>query len=170
MTVDAETARRWIHAAQDPAIVADLELLFGTVADEIARRGPACWASGRCCNFDRSGHLLYVTGLEAAYALARPSLATCQDPRTLSLPQVASARAVGGCPFQSANLCTIHATKPLACRVYFCDRAAQEWQQQLSERTLGGLRALHATHAVPYRYAEWRALLESIIRVRTLGG
>ncbi|MBM4107914.1 MAG: hypothetical protein FJ255_03745 [Phycisphaerae bacterium] len=164
MRDDPTIIRRWFEAAQAPAVVADLERLFAAVADEVERRGPACWASGRCCNFERAGHRLYVTGLEAAYALARPP--PTPAPRALSLPQVEAARAAGGCPFQAANLCTIHATKPLTCRIYFCDRSATAWQQDLSERMLAPLRTLHDTHAVPYRYAEWRSLLEAILRTR----
>jgi Fe-S-cluster containining protein len=72
---------------------------------------------------------------------------------------IAAARVRGGCPFHINNLCSIHTIKPLACRVYFCDRSAQEWQQELLERLITDLRALHDRHAVPYRYMEWRTAL-----------
>jgi hypothetical protein len=66
-----DTARQWIANARDAGVSARLEAIYAGVAREIEARAPACWASGRCCNFDKAGHLLYVTGLEAAYTLVR---------------------------------------------------------------------------------------------------
>jgi Fe-S-cluster containining protein len=72
---------------------------------------------------------------------------------------VDEALARGGCPFQVRNLCGVHESKPLGCRVYFCDASAEKWQQDLSERLLGDLRAIHDRHGVEYRYGEWRVML-----------
>ena len=159
---EIQRAREWLHAAAHPAIVQDLERIFSATAEEISRRGPACWASGRCCNFERTGHLLYVTGLEAAYAVLRL-------PSPLSTESVEAARAAGNCPLQSGHLCGVHLIRPLGCRVYFCDRSAQEWQQGLYERQLAELRGLHDRHGVEYRYAEWRNLLD-LVASATQGG
>ncbi len=173
-----ELPRRWLVAARDPAIASDLESIYADTARAIAERAPACWASGRCCNFDRAGHRLYVTGLETAYCVARldgspahgaapagrGADGSARDPgRVLSLATLASARAAGGCPFQRENLCRVHAIKPLACRVYFCDRSAQHWQHELSERMHERVRGLHERHGVEYRYAEWRDLLAQFL-------
>ncbi len=154
---DRELVREWLAAiAREPVSLA-IESIYARASVEIAARGPSCWASGRCCNFARTGHRLYVTGLEAAYAISRST-------RTLSPGDIDAARDRGGCPFQERNLCGIHSIKPLGCRVYFCDRSAQVWQQELSERLLGELRDLHERHAVEYRYAEWRAMLDMFAR------
>lgn len=150
----------WLRAALDPSIARDLEQIYAATADEIARRGPACWASGRCCNFERTGHLLYVTGLEAAYTVARL-------PRPLAAGAVDAARESGNCPLQSGHLCGVHTIRPLGCRVYFCDRSAQEWQQALYERQLAKTRELHDRRAVEYRYAEWRELLDLLVQARS---
>jgi Fe-S-cluster containining protein len=149
----------WLSAARDPRIAAELEAIYADLAAEVAARGPACWASGRCCNFERTGHRLYVTGLEAAYTVAR--LNESHPPLTeLSL---AEAMNRGGCPFQVRNLCGVHAIKPLGCRVYFCDRSSQQWQQTLAERLHRRVRELHDRHGIPYRYAEWRSLLAEVL-------
>jgi Fe-S-cluster containining protein len=58
-------------AARDPRVASALEAIYASVASEIATRGPACWASGRCCNFRKAGHDLFVTLLEAAYCVQR---------------------------------------------------------------------------------------------------
>src|SRR5262249_48817981 len=75
-------------------------------------------------------------------------------PVALTADSLSVALARGGCPFQLANLCGVHAIKPLGCRVYFCDRSAQRWQQELSESMLAQIRATHARHAIAYRCAE----------------
>lgn len=145
-------AQTWLEAVARPPIADALEAVYTIAADQITARGPACWASGRCCNFEKTGHRLYVSGLEAAYAVSRLGAA-------VSAEEVASSLVRGDCPFLRENLCGIHAIKPLGCRVYFCDRGAEAWQGDLSERCLRLIREIHDRHAVPYRYGEWRAML-----------
>lgn len=146
-----------VRAGSDGEIARELEGIYGAVAGAITVRGPVCWASGACCNFEGAGHRLYVTGLEAAYALAHMESQKRPTPGA-----IADARARGGCPFQIANLCGIHTIKPLGCRVYFCDRTAQQWQQDLCEGALAKIRELHERRAIPYVYAEWRSVLEAL--------
>ena len=134
------------------AIALELETIFERTSSAIEARGPACWASGRCCNFAATGHRLYVTGLEVAYAVNKGA--------ALSAAAVAEARTRGGCPFQVQTLCGIHAIKPLGCRVYFCDRTSHEWQNELYEKMLTGIRSLHDRWDIEYRYGEWRDMLE----------
>jgi len=76
------------------------------------------------------------------------------------LPLLTPAQSLDACPFQVDKLCTVHAIRPMGCRVYFCDRTAQGWQHELSEQLLGEIRALHDTRTIEYRYAEWRWLLD----------
>lgn len=218
MQREGELARSWCAAARDPQISGELELVYARAAREIESRGPACWASGRCCNFEAAGHRLYVTGLEAAYTVVHLESVSAQDRsdrppdssragsgsdrtpvsvragsgsdrtpdtpgratsgdhveraapyarpgnpslplRALTMQDIDVARARGGCPFQQSNLCSVHTIKPLGCRVYFCDRSAQEWQRSLSEAALADIRAIHDAHAIEYRYGEWREML-----------
>ena len=89
---------------------ARLEAIYADAARAVAERAPACWASGRCCNFDAFGHRLYTTGLEAAYCVDRWNQ---RETTPLTVDQVQTAVARGGCPFQRANLCNAHDIKPL---------------------------------------------------------
>ena len=159
---DDERARAaaWTAAAAQARVRAALESIYTDVAAAIESRGPACWASGRCCNFEKAGHRLYVTGLEAAYTVV--GLRQGTGP-ALTRASLDAALARGGCPFQVDNLCGVHVIKPLACRVYFCDRSAQDWQRELSERMHERVRAVHGEHAIEYRYAEWRSLLSMFV-------
>lgn len=160
--IPSALAQSWLDASRRDDVALALESVYADAAGAIAARGPSCWASGRCCNFKAAGHLLYVTGLEAAYTLVRlppPAVVPPQpEPVKLALP-LQQARDRGGCPFQSANLCGVHAIKPLGCRVYFCDRSAQEWQNLLSERLLADVRAIHDRFGIEYRYGEWLNML-----------
>lgn len=152
-------ARHWLECAGDhPAAVA-LEGVYARAAREIEARGPSCWASGRCCHFARAGHRLYVTGLEAAYCVRRASVCGHAGESGLRL---AVGWAGDDCPFlegPARTRCGVHAVKPLGCRLFFCDRSAQDWQRDLHEAMLREVRAIHDEHAVTYRYAEWRGLL-----------
>jgi len=147
-----ELGEEWLKAVRRPEVSAGLEAVYACIADAVELRGPACWASGRCCNFKEAGHLLYVTGLEAAYHVDRLGV-------PVTRAEVDGAVERGDCPFLQGNLCGAHLVKPLGCRVYFCDRTAQVWQEELSERGLAMIRRLHDEHGIEYRYGEWRAML-----------
>ena len=142
----------WIDAACNPQVATGLEAIYLMISEQIEARGPACWASGRCCNFAKTGHRLYATGLETAFLVHRLE-------RPVRAREIDQAEARGDCPFLSANLCTVHGIKPVGCRVYFCDARAQDWQEELSERALAMVRALHERHGIEYRYGEWRSML-----------
>ncbi len=148
----AALARAWSAAAWAPALDAGLRALYEEAAQEVALRRPLCLASGQCCRFEAHGHRLYVTGLEAAWCLR--GLGRAPTPAEL-----AGAHARGDCPFLDGARCGAHPWRPLGCRAYYCDGAAQGWQQELSERLLARVRALHDAHEVPYRYGEWRQML-----------
>lgn len=163
-----ELAQHWLQSVAIEGVAGAMEALYAEASSAIAQRGPVCWASGRCCNFEAHGHRLYVTGLEAAYTLARlPEIAGTRaenfPERSLRPIALAQARSRGGCPFQLANLCGVHAIKPLGCRVYFCDASAQTWQHELSERLLAQVRAIHDQFAIEYRYGEWRDMLQRFV-------
>lgn len=161
----AERWRAWRAFAKDPAVDAAIVSLYRELNDRVTQRGPVCWASGRCCNFDAFGHRLYVTTLEIAWVL--------QNIEGEAVPQVT--HAVGGalpiltklapankhdassCVYQVEGLCSIHRVRPLGCRIFFCQRGTEAWQHDLYEFFLNELRALHERHAIPYCYMEWRA-------------
>jgi Fe-S-cluster containining protein len=150
----------------EPHIAHELESIYTQAAAAIAQRKPVCVASGRCCHFEAHGHRLYVTGLEAAYTVSRATGGLSGEAAparagapTISLPILSAARQAGTCPYLSGTLCTVHEIKPLACRTYYCDPTAQQWQQDLTERLIAQLRALHDRHNLEYRYGEWRDML-----------
>ncbi len=166
--MDAEEAglwRRWRSAAAEPAVDAGLRAIHDEMAQRILQRGPICWTSGRCCNFDAFGHRLYVTGLEVAWTLNRLG-APGEGASGLSLPVISTPAVTpdaidlrGPCPFQVEKRCTVHAIRPLGCRVFFCQEGTQDWQHAVYEELQGRLQTLHDQQSVPYRYMEWRGAL-----------
>lgn len=140
----------WRDAAARPAIADAIAALYRELDAAVQARGPTCWLSGRCCNFDAFGHRLYVTGLEIAWLLRQRPL---------------DAHAAGsGCPFQQARLCGVHAIRPMGCRIFFCQEGTAGWQHEFYESFLARLRGLHDDHAIDYRYMEWRAGLADAAR------
>lgn len=164
--MDRQLAESWVAAVERPEVARELEGIYAKASAAIAERKPVCVQSGRCCHFEAYGHRLYVTGVEAAYTVSRVGKSTTDaaEPATvvapISLPVIGAARARGDCPYLEGNLCTVHGIKPLACRTYFCDATAQEWQRELLERLLGEIKSLHERHGIAYRYGEWRSMLE----------
>lgn len=146
--------RAWQDAAKRDAIDAAIRSLYADLAAAVAERRPVCNASGRCCKFEAYGHRLYVTGLEIAWFLNSLKASDSHASRDIPLQQAASSP---NCPYQINGLCSTHTIRPLGCRVFFCEEGTEAWQQDTTELFLDRLKALHAEHALPYSYMEWRA-------------
>ncbi len=143
---DPDRLRQIVTAAAARAdVAAAVAAVYADVTAAVDARRPACAASGKCCHFDAYGHDLFVTTLELA--------AFVRQLRAVPVPNP------GGCPFQVGRLCGVHAIRPFGCRLFYCDPAAQQWQQDLYERLHADLRRLHESLGVEYFYVEWRRAL-----------
>ena len=125
-------------AAAFPALAA----LYARLDAELAARNPRCELSGRCCDFPRSGHRLYASGLEADFAVAAAGGVVPDAPSGL-------------CPWHVEGRCTQRRGRPLGCRVYFCDPAFADEMPHVYERFHAELRALHELHGLDYEYREF---------------
>lgn len=142
----------WRRAVEQTSVDQAVADLYVRLDEAVAARGPTCWVSGRCCQFDTFGHRLYVTGLEIAWVLRR------------SLNSITTSAVMDSCVFQTNGLCSIHTIRPMGCRVFFCQQGTQDWQHALYETFLSELRQLHEAHGLPYRYLEWRAGLAEALK------
>ncbi len=133
----------------------------------VTRERPLCLASGGCCNFEAHGHLLYVSGLEAAFTVLRLSALHGIE---VSADQLQASRERGDCPYLQGLFCGAHHERPLGCRIYFCDERAVHWQSELYESTHQGVQRLHERLGLPYRYMEWRAALHCVLSAREAVG
>jgi Fe-S-cluster containining protein len=121
---------------------AGLLALYAELDAEVARLGPVCALSGRCCRFAEWGHTLFVSDPEAALLLD----AAAPPCRPLDLGE--------SCPWQdAAGHCTARDARPLGCRVYFCDPQYQAHAPLVSEVFIGRLKRLVDEHGLTWNYA-----------------
>ena len=131
-----------------PDLVERIDALYADVQRQIDARRPRCDASGKCCQFEKFGHLLFVTTLElAAFDLRRPANQSDDG---------------DGCRYQIDGLCSAHAVRPFGCRVFFCDPTADAWQQEQYEVFHTRLKRMHDELRVAYLYVEWRQGLAAL--------
>ncbi|GAC1473660.1 MAG: hypothetical protein NVSMB9_22690 [Isosphaeraceae bacterium] len=120
----------------------ELHRLYDELDESIARLGPVCQLSGRCCRFEEYGHTLFLSAPEAALLLdeAPSALRVLDEGAT--------------CPWQDfAGRCTARDARPLGCRVYYCDPTHQDNARDLSETFVGRLKRLVESLGLPWRYA-----------------
>jgi hypothetical protein len=122
--------------------------LYREVDAAVARAGPVCVASGRCCRFKEYGHTLFLSGLEADVLLA-------------AAPPYEQPVSPDFCPFQKDNLCTAREPRPLGCRVYYCDPTYQETGNAITEEYLRRLKELADAHGLAWRYAPLHRFLNA---------
>jgi hypothetical protein len=166
-------------AAQRGDVIRAVETLYRELDAEIAARSPTCWNKGECCRFSGYGHRLYVTTLEVAYYLARGgepvgNAAAAAVSHERSLPVLHANHVPSNsndvCPHAYGGRCHARERRPMGCRIFYCDPAAQHWQGPLTEKYLGKLRNLHERFEVPYLYADWMRVLESLDPAPELSG
>jgi Fe-S-cluster containining protein len=119
----------------------ELQVLYQELDEAVARLGPLCALSGRCCRFKEYGHTLFVSSPEVS----------------LLLDGAPPARALDGgesCPWQDARgRCTAREARPLGCRVYFCGSSFHTHAAELSETFIARLKQLADRHDWPWNYA-----------------
>ena len=118
----------------------ELRAVYAALAGELEPFRRHCDSRGVCCNFTHSGHMLYVTNLEAA-EMANSG----QAPRT-------EQAGAGVCPYLNGRLCGVRDHRALGCRIYFCDRTYEEERNALYERFLREIRAIEARHGLAHFY------------------
>jgi Fe-S-cluster containining protein len=135
-------------------ILAEITELYDWIDSQLGK-DPAvagrCDACGACCDFPAYDHRLFVTPPELMYLAAKLDVAALKP-----MPS-------GKCPYQQGQSCTVHEHRFAACRV-FCCRGDSAFQSELSEAVLKRLKAICQQSAVPYRYQDLPAALETFNR------
>jgi Fe-S-cluster containining protein len=119
----------------------ELRALYAELAQALEPFRRHCDSRGTCCNFDFTGHMLYVTGLEAA-EMARAGVT----------PKVEQAQA-GTCPFLDGKLCGIRDYRALGCRIYYCDKTYEEQRNAVYETFLAKVRQIETRYGLEHSYA-----------------
>jgi hypothetical protein len=137
------------RCARDEEFFASLRGVYERVDAAVAAHDAACMGGGACCKFEAFGHRLYVSAGELAMLTESPPPETVRD---------------GHCPYQVGPRCTARRRRPLGCRVFFCDPAAEDWSTTEYERFHAEIRDLHERHNLPYAYVELVAGLRSALQ------
>jgi hypothetical protein len=121
---------------------AELRSIYDEVDAEVARAGPVCELSGRCCRFREYGHTLFLSSSEFSYLVrhAPPTVRPVDSGET--------------CPWQdNLGRCQAREARPLGCRVYFCDPSYQATAPILSERFISRLKKHSEHYNLDWNYA-----------------
>ena len=70
----------------------------------------------------------------------------------------------GGCPFQIDGLCSQRETRPLGCRVYFCDPSFSGAMEAIMEEGIRRLKEITDRHALGWDYASLHTFLNDPAR------
>lgn len=116
----------------------------------VAAAGPRCDASGRCCRFTEYGHTLFISHFEAELLLE-------------SAPAYPRPVSPDGCPFQVGGLCTARESRPLGCRIYFCDPTYQDRMFEITEDSIRRLKAIADEYGTGWHYAPLHHFLNAVV-------
>ncbi|MEZ6192177.1 MAG: hypothetical protein R3C45_12935 [Phycisphaerales bacterium] len=156
MPPDPECWEHWRDAAKRPEVAARLRDALDEIDLRVNASGFTCQQSGRCCKFESFGHRLYMTGLEIAwFKLLAGNPPTPASAGSVALPVIDAKR--DGCPYQVDGMCSVHQSRPFACRVFFCQEGSNDWQSDQYEAFQSAMKNLHEELGLPYRYMEWRS-------------
>jgi hypothetical protein len=140
----------WNAPRLSPAAEAELRSLYEQLDAEVARLGPVCRLSGRCCRFKEHDHTLFVSTAEVQLLLGNAP----KPVRPLDSGET--------CPWQDdRGHCTARESRPLGCRVYYCDPAYEPSAHELSERSIARLKTLANDHGLSWNYAPLHQHLEA---------
>jgi hypothetical protein len=121
---------------------AELRAVYDQIDRQVALLGPVCQLSGRCCRFAEYGHSLFVSTLEIRYLVA-------------GAPQPCRPLDRGDCcPWQDQmGRCTARHSRPLGCRIFYCDPTYHESAHDISERFIAELQKITQRWDLAWNYA-----------------
>jgi len=112
----------------------------------------ACEVCGRCCDFARFDHRLFVTTPELMYLAAKIGAENIKPMPT------------GRCPYNVDGKCTIYEYRFAGCRI-FCCKGDKDFQSRLSESALKKFKSICTEFQVPYRYIALSGALNGFVGV-----
>ncbi len=117
--------------------------------DEQAADDSICKACGKCCDFERYGHRLFITTPELVY------FQRCVEPDK-RIPMEYDV-----CPYMSKGKCTVHQHRFAGCRIFFCGADSAK-QSELSEKAVRQFKEICKENDLPYEYIDLKEALNRI--------
>jgi len=137
---------------QPKNLIQKVDEIYGWLETQLKNRRDltgSCQICGKCCDFEKYDHRLFVTSPEIEYLTAKLGIDKIR-PMTN-----------GRCPYNEKGFCSIHKHRFSGCRIFHC-HSDKEFQSQLTEETLRKLKSLCEEFALPYRYVDLPTALNSL--------
>ena len=153
-----DAAITWItNHINDRILLKEIEKLYDDIEGHLAGLNLNCENCGKCCDFDRFDHRLYVTTLEILYFWNN------LNKQKISFPQdLISDQKFSRCPYQQGQGCLARAFRPSGCRIFFCRDVPSKFQHELMEKCMQRLYVLHDKYEVLYYCADILDWLKNI--------
>ncbi len=111
--------------------------------------GADCQACGKCCDFERFGHRLYLTSPELVY------FEQC-IPVSRLVPMDGEV-----CPYRVDGKCSVYEERFAGCRIFMC-KGDSNYQSMLSEAAVEQFKLLCREHDLPYEYMDLKTALNRL--------
>jgi Fe-S-cluster containining protein len=126
-------------------VVKAITCLWDELQSELDRLTPSCSACGRCCNFEKFGHQLWITNLELAYFKLFKKLEKPGSKKS--------------CPYlDTEGHCTAREARTLGCRAFYCSSDSIE-TEELYEKYLNRLMKIAKENGIEIAYGEFLSTL-----------
>ena len=135
----------------NPRLTAKIAEIYNRLDSKIRGKlqsAQKCSSCGKCCNFAKFDHHLFITTPEMMYLAAKLSPENIK-PMTTAI-----------CPYNSNGECTIYQHRFAGCRIFHCTANA-DFQSKLTESTLKELKSVCADFQIPYRYTKLATALNN---------
>jgi len=123
----------------DSRLLQAVESIYNWLETKNLQSAALCKACGRCCDFARFEHHLFVTTPEIIYLAAKLG------------PENIRQMHNDMCPYNEKGLCTIRDHRFAGCRIFFC-RGDADFQARLSEKVIKKFGSLCDKLHLSYRY------------------
>ncbi len=133
----------------DSRLLKAVELVYNWLEMENRQRADLCKACGKCCDFTRFDHRLFVTTPEIIYLAAKLGPGNIRQMHN------------GLCPYNEKGQCTIRDYRFASCRIFFCN-GDSACQARLSEETIKKFASLCDEFNLSYRYMPLKAALSEM--------
>ena len=107
-----------------------------------------CDVCGKCCDFNKFDHHLFITTPELLYLAANLG-----DEKVKPM-------ATDRCPYNNEGKCAIYKYRFAGCRS-FCCKGNSDFQSELSESAVKKLKSLCEEFQIPYRYSDLATALNT---------
>lgn len=108
---------------------------------ESARLAGICDACGKCCDFSKFDHRLFVTPPELMYLAANLGAENVKPMTT------------GRCSYNIKGKCSVYEHRFSSCRIFSC-KSDTDFQSRLSESAVEKFKAICEQFQIPYRYTD----------------